>query len=122
MASATLRPRSRPTNFETLLQRSREQATARNTRAASVAPAIPSSASVARQATQNDVLNLRRLNLIGVYGTSSNRRALVRLASGRYVKVKVGDKIDGGRIVAIGQDQLRYQKGSRSTTLRMPSS
>lgn len=122
VASATLRPRARPTNFEALLRRSREQATVRNTRAASVAPTIPSSASVARQATQTDVLNLRRLNLIGVYGTASNRRALVRLPSGRYVKVKVGDRIDGGKIVAIGQDQLRYQKGSRSTTLRMPSS
>lgn len=119
---ATLRPRARPTNFEALLRRSREQATVRNTRAASVEPTIPSSASVARQATQNDVLNLRRLNLIGVYGTTSNRRALVRLPSGRYVKVKVGDRIDGGRVVAIGQDQLRYQKGSRSETLRMPRS
>ncbi|MGI9369523.1 MAG: hypothetical protein ACR2O2_11875, partial [Ruegeria sp.] len=44
----------------------------------SVTPKIPSSASVARQATLDNAINLRRLNLIGVFGTPANRRALVR--------------------------------------------
>ena len=85
-----------------------------------VAPKIPSTASVARQATMDNALNLRRLNLIGVYGTPANRRALVRLPSGRYKKLKIGDRIDGGRVVAIGDSELRYQKGSRNITLKMP--
>ena len=66
-------------------------------------------------------INLRKVNLIGVYGTPSNRRALVRLSSGRYKKVKVGDKIDGGQIVAIGESELRYQKGGRNVTLKIPN-
>ena len=53
-------------------------------------------------------------------GTPIGRRALVRLSSGRYKKVKVGDRIDGGQIVAIGDSELRYQKGGRNVVLRMP--
>lgn len=85
-----------------------------------VAPKIPSSASVARQATIDNALNLRRLNLIGVYGTPANRRALVRLPSGRYKKLKVGDRLDGGKVIAIGDSELRYQKRGKNTTLKMP--
>ena len=88
--------------------------------AISVTPKIPSTASVARQATLDNALNLRRLNLIGVYGTPANRRALIRLPSGRYKKVKVGDRIDGGKIVAIGDSELHYQKNGRKVTLDMP--
>ena len=61
------------------------------------------------------------MNLIGVYGTPSNRRALVRLPSGRYKKVQVGDTIDGGRVSAIGDSELRYQKGGRNLVLKIPS-
>lgn len=86
-----------------------------------VKPKSPSPASVARQATLDNAINLRRVNLIGVYGTPSNRRALVRLPSGRYKKVKVGDRVDGGRVVAIGDSELRYQKGGRNMTLKIPS-
>ncbi|MCA0928683.1 hypothetical protein [Ruegeria profundi] len=85
-----------------------------------VAPKIPSSASVARQATIDNAMNLRKLNLIGVYGTPANRRALVRLPSGRYKKLKVGDRIDGGQVIAIGDSELRYQKKGRNVTLKMP--
>lgn len=86
-----------------------------------VAPKIPSTASVARQATLENAINLSKVNLIGVYGTPSNRRALVRLPGGRYKKVKVGDSVDGGRVVAIGDSELRYQKGGRNMTLKIPS-
>ncbi|MEC9251008.1 MAG: HAD hydrolase-like protein, partial [Pseudomonadota bacterium] len=52
--------------------------------------------------TLRNAINLNRINLIGVYGQPSDRRALVRLSNGRYRKVKVGDRIDGGRVLAIG--------------------
>lgn len=84
-------------------------------------PRIPSSASVSRQATIENAINLRKLNLIGVYGSASDRRALLRLPSGRYVKVKVGDRIDGGQVGAIGDNELRYIKGGRNVTLTVPS-
>ncbi|MFK7876923.1 MAG: hypothetical protein AB8B71_14260 [Paracoccaceae bacterium] len=85
-----------------------------------VSPSVPSATSVAKQATVKNAINLKKINLMGVYGTPSNRRALIRLSNGRYKKVKVGDRIDGGRISAIGEGELRYQKGSRNVVLRMP--
>ncbi|KEO60980.1 hypothetical protein [Thioclava indica] len=84
------------------------------------APRLPTSASVARQATEKNVINLRQVNLIGLYGSSSSRRALVRLKNGKFVKVGVGDRLDGGRVTAIGSTQLTYAKGSRSYTLQLP--
>lgn len=87
-----------------------------------VKPKAPSTASVARQATIDNALNLRRLNLIGVYGTPANRRALVRLPSGRYKKLKIGDRLDGGKVIAISDSELRYQKKGRNVTLSMPRS
>ena len=81
---------------------------------------IPSSASVSRQATIDDAIRLNRINLIGVYGAPSDRRALIRLSSGRYVKVKVGDRVDGGTVSAITASQVQYQKGSRTLSLSVP--
>jgi type IV pilus biogenesis protein PilP len=83
---------------------------------------LASNASVAQKATLVKALNLRKVNLIGVYGTSSSRRALIRLSNGRYKKVEVGDRIDGGKVAAIGKEQLRYTKSGRNIVLRMPKS
>ncbi|MFE3836500.1 translation initiation factor 2, partial [Rhodobacteraceae bacterium PA1-206B] len=88
--------------------------------AATPAPKIPTKASVAKQATFTKAINLSRMNLIGVYGTQSNRYALVRLANGKYQKVKIGDRLDGGRVEAITQSELRYKKGSKLIALPMP--
>ena len=88
--------------------------------AASAAPTIPTRASVAKQATYVNAINLSKINLIGVYGTKSSRYALVRQANGRYKKVKVGDTIDGGKVAAIGSDELRYQKSGRMVSLKLP--
>lgn len=85
------------------------------------APDIPSSAAVASTATDENALRLNRVNLIGVYGSASNRRALVRLASGRYVKVQVGDTVDGGQVAAIGDDELHYVKRGKTIKLALPS-
>ncbi|WP_165978771.1 hypothetical protein [Antarcticimicrobium luteum] len=130
VASALI-PKPRPRDFQATVRSSDRAsigvpgnlaagAPAATTAVATVAPKIPSSASVARQATLKNEINLRQVNLIGVYGTAANRRALVRLPSGRYKKVKVGDSIDGGRVLAIGESQLQYQKGGRNHTLKMP--
>jgi len=42
------------------------------------------------------------------------------MSNGRYHKVKVGDRLDGGRVSAIGDGELRYQKGGRNIVLQMP--
>jgi hypothetical protein len=78
------------------------------------------SGTVAKQATFVNAINLSKINLIGVYGTEGKRYALVRESSGRYKKVKVGDRIDGGQIAAITSNEVRYQKGGRMLTLAMP--
>ena len=89
---------------------------------ASVTPAIPSRASVAEQATIKNALNLRQINLMGVAGKPSDRSAFVRLANGRIREVQVGDRLDGGRVSAIGDSELRYQKNGRNISLMMPRS
>jgi hypothetical protein len=86
----------------------------------SAAPSIPTRASVAKQATYKNSINLSKVNLIGVYGTSSNRYAMVRQANGRFVKVEVGDRVDGGRVAAISDRALRYVKNGTTHTLEMP--
>ena len=82
--------------------------------------AIPSNVSVARQATIENAIRLNRINLVGVYGAPSDRRALVRLSSGRYIKVKVGDRIDGGTVAQITDSALLYKKGRRTLSLNIP--
>ncbi|WP_323768937.1 hypothetical protein [Marinovum sp.] len=124
--AASPQPQHRPANIAALVtraQRTPEPETARQTAAVAprtVQPSIPSRSSVAAAATQKDAINLRKVNLIGVYGKPSSRRALVRLANGRYQKVKVGDRIDGGRVSAISESQLSYVKSGRNIVLRMP--
>ncbi|SHM03958.1 hypothetical protein SAMN05443432_104213 [Roseovarius litoreus] len=119
--TASLKPNPRPNNFDRTVARTREaeQATpvAANQR---MAPSAPTATTVARAATDQNVISLRQVNLIGVYGTPTNRRALVRLANGRYEKVKVGDRLDGGQVAAIGNDELRYLKRGRNIVLKMP--
>jgi hypothetical protein len=87
---------------------------------AKAAPSIPTKASVAKQATFVNAINLSKINLIGTYGTDSRRYALIRQSNGKYKKVKVGDKIDGGTVKAITETEVRYQKGGRLVSLTMP--
>ena len=127
--ASSLRPDHRPRNFATTVALARVVTPNRSQAAAAAAavaprqtvtPRIPTRASVAKQATVRNAINLRRISLIGVYGSPSKRRALVRLRSGRYVKVQIGDRIDGGKVAAIGENTLNYIKGGRNISLKMP--
>ncbi len=118
--AVSLKPRNRPANIQKIVAKARVQAPVATPAVAIVTPSIPTTASVARQATQQNELNLRKINLIGVYGSSSERRALVRMANGRYKKVQVGDRMDGGRVAAIGETELRYIKSGKNIVLKMP--
>lgn len=114
-------PLARPGDFAAVVEKARKETQrAAVVPAAAAAPRIPSSASVAKQATLPNAINLRQVNLIGIYGSASNRRALVRLKSGRYVKVQVGDRLDGGRVTAIGESELHYAKRGRDEVLKLP--
>jgi hypothetical protein len=76
---------------------------------------------IARNATLRNAIRLNQINLIGVSGKPNARNALVRLKNGRYRKVTVGDRLDGGRVTAIGRSDLRYSKSGRQVKLDIPS-
>jgi len=114
-------------NFATVVAKSRAataKASASQTAAIVAAPrvpAAPTTASVAREATLVNAINLSHVNLIGVYGSSDARRALVRLRNGRYLKVQIGDRLDGGKVAAIDGTRLQYIKSGRMLTLEIAS-
>jgi hypothetical protein len=117
-------PRLRPSNIDSLVAAAVrapvEPVEAVPAVAAAPQPSIPSNASVTRAATERNAMRLRDVNLIGVTGTPSNRTALVRLPSGRFVRVSVGDRLDGGRVAAIGEDSLQYVRRGQNITLDIP--
>ena len=84
------------------------------------APTAISRKTVTRSATRKNVINLRNINLIGITGTTRLRNALVRLPNGQVVKVRIGDRLDGGRVTDISSKTLTYAKSGRSITLNMP--
>mgnify|MGYP001126697007 CR=1 FL=1 len=122
------RPNARPSNFDNVVsaaaaRRITQPSSAPVTAAAPVPPQnfAPVPGGVARAATQEEAINLRDINLIGVYGRPNARRALVRLSNGRYVRVEVGSALDGGQVTAIGDDALNYVKRGRTFAIQLPS-
>jgi len=124
--AASVRPDSRPRNFDRVVSAARARTAttsapaASSTVQASSVPSGPIPGGVARAATEESVLSLRQINLIGVYGASNSRSALVRLANGRIVKVAVGDSLDGGQVSAISETAINYVKRGRTYALQMP--
>ena len=127
---ASQRPAIRPARFNSIVAAAQvPQPSAPATPAAPVVAAAPVApqnyepvpGGVARAATQEDVIRLRDMNLIGIYGRPNARRALVRLSNGRYVRVEVGSALDGGQVTAIGDEALNYVKRGRTYAIEMPS-
>lgn len=85
----------------------------------SAMPNLPTSVTVSKQATVKNAINLGDITLIGVYGSSANRRALVRMPTGRFIKIKVGDRLDGGTVAAIGDNSVSYVKRGKTIVLAM---
>lgn len=83
-------------------------------------PSFPRRASVKNNATISNIIELNRTNLIGVFGTKRNAIALLRLASGRVIKVKVGDRFDGWKVLTIHEDKIELANGKKQETLRLP--
>lgn len=124
VASAAIRPREEPREKPDAPEDKPRRAEPGEDEEPDVAPArtpkVPTKGSVAKNATFANAIDLGKTNLIGVYGTPSRRHALVRLGSGQYKKVKVGDRVDGGTVAAITESEVRYKKGGRMITLKMP--
>lgn len=77
------------------------------------------STTVAGAATQKNAIDLSRATLIGVVGAGKASRGLIRLRNGRVVTVRMGDRIDGGTINAIGEGRVQYVKSGRPYELRI---
>ncbi len=119
----SFQPARRPSDFEQTVEKTRDQLASTVAATSPIierGPVLPTRASVAKQATIKNAINLGTINLIGVSGSVSNRRALLRMPSGRFVRVKVGDRIDGGKIAAIDVRSLRYVKSGRNRVLKIP--
>ncbi len=82
---------------------------------------LPTTASVARAATIDNGINLRKTSLIGIFGTADHRNVLIRMSGGRMLQLSLGDRFSGWQVVAIGEDSVRIQKGNRTEILRMPN-
>ncbi|NVO29083.1 hypothetical protein HJ526_16765 [Donghicola sp. C2-DW-16] len=120
VANSSLMPKARPKDLAPAPSKAAPVQVASAATKKSAAPSLPSKASVTKAATEDNVISLKEMNLIGVYGSDSNRRALIRLPNGRYKKVQVGDKIEGSKVTAISADAIRLVKGSRNVVLSMP--
>ena len=84
------------------------------------APAQPDGrtpANVATAATVTDGIQLRSTQIIGTIGAGKASRALVRLSNGRVITLRLGDRINGGTITAIGDSRITYVKGGRQLAL-----
>ncbi|MBC6408267.1 MAG: hypothetical protein GDA40_09235 [Rhodobacteraceae bacterium] len=118
-ASTIIRPQPRPANMAEIARAVRErEATA--ALQARISRQGPTKHRVAQHATMQQAINLQEINVIGIYGTSARRWALVRLSSGERAKVRVGEQLDGGTVVAIGESELRYARSGRNIVLKMP--
>lgn len=72
------------------------------------------------KATQPGAIDLDRMALIGIFGTDTDRRALVRLASGRIEKVVPGGRLGGATVVTIDKAGLLLLSGGNERRLDMP--
>lgn len=118
------RPDGRPRNFERKVAAAAaaENAPARPTASAAVVrPSGNIPGGVAAAATEKNQIRLNQTALLGTSGKANSKRAVVRLSNGRVATVAVGDRLDGGRVSAIGDGFLTYVKNGRTVTLRMPN-
>lgn len=75
---------------------------------------------VAQHATQINVLNRSTVNLLGIFGPSEDMRALVRQANGKVQQVEAGQRLAGGRVVAIDADGVMMLKNGKARRIAMP--
>ena len=90
---------------------------------ASVTGTVSSAAtkkSIVKLATQKNAINKRKLNVLSIYSRGSEKRAIVLFPTGQTKLVKVGDRLDGGRVAAIGTTEIRYIKGGNNLVLKIP--
>jgi hypothetical protein len=81
---------------------------------------LPSSTSVRSAATEADAIRLDEMTLVGVFGSSGSRRALVRMPDGVFRRLARGDRIDGWQVTGIDDASVRLARGGDNRVLRLP--
>ncbi len=98
-------------------------AVARNTSSAKTvrAPARgkPTGRGLANVATLKGAITLDQTSLLGVFGTSKNRRALLRMSDGRMKRVSQGEVIDGWVVSRINATSMRMTRGAEVRNLKL---
>ncbi|MDK3071922.1 hypothetical protein QO034_02255 [Sedimentitalea sp. JM2-8] len=79
-------------------------------------------ANVAKMATTKSALNRSSTDLIGLFGPRDNLAALVRKPNGSIQRVERGDRLSGGRVLAIDESGVMMEKNGRTFRLDLPAS
>ncbi|TDE40807.1 hypothetical protein [Antarcticimicrobium sediminis] len=79
-------------------------------------------ATVADLATTPQVLDDHEMTLIGLVGGDQGFRALVRLRGGRIKQVTPGTQIAWGRVVAIDEKGILFQRNGETRRITLPGS
>lgn len=98
-------------------------AVARNTSSAKTVRAPsrgkPTGRGLAAAATLKGAITLDQTSLLGVFGTSKNRRALLRMSDGRMKRVSQGEVIDGWVVSRINATSMRMTRGAETRNLNL---
>ncbi|WP_171121619.1 MULTISPECIES: hypothetical protein [unclassified Ruegeria] len=81
-----------------------------------------SNATVKSAATQKGALKKNSVSLLGIFGSKTDMRALVRLSSGRVKEVKPGSRIASGTVVAIDDDGVMLRQSGQTKRIAIPGS
>lgn len=79
----------------------------------------PAGPGVANAATLRDAIQLEEMNLLGVFGGTGQRRALIRMPSGDIVRATRGSQLDGWTVSRIDASSLRITRGGETRTLNL---
>lgn len=85
-----------------------------------VEPAGATPENVAQLATRPHILNRSKTTLLGLFGPGDKMRALVRLPGGRVQRVAPGQRLAGGRIVAIDAEGIMLRKNGETGRISIP--
>lgn len=104
-----------------------QQSPTTDTRTASVAPVERPAETdsegqgiVVSQANETILIDDSGPSLIGIYGPASQRRALIRLATGSFASLYVGANFKGGKVVEISGSAVIYEVDSKRFQLTLP--
>ena len=102
MLNRSLRPRLRPDDLDTSLKPE------------------PATGDAATRATETVRMSEDTPVLLGTFGNNADRQALLRLSQGATMRVRVGDTVEGGEIVAIGEGSIVVADAGRALRLKIP--